>query len=44
MYDSGPVDIGSRLELFVDHHLIDELRGVELRRSQPMSFWSEVTC
>ena len=33
--DSAPVDIGSRLELFVDDCLIDEMRGVALRLQRP---------
>ena len=32
---SEPVDIGSRLELFVDHHLIDRLDGVRLQLHSP---------
>jgi hypothetical protein len=32
---AGPIDIGSRRELFVDHHLIDRLRGAELRLQSP---------
>jgi len=31
----GPIDLGSRRELFVDRFLIDGLSGVELRRHQP---------
>ena len=31
----GPLDIGSRLELFVDDYLIEDLEGVELRIHQP---------
>jgi hypothetical protein len=31
----GPVDIGSRLELFVDHFLIDRLDGARLRLHEP---------
>ncbi len=30
------VDIGSRLELFVDHHLIEKLEGAELRLHHPV--------
>lgn len=33
----SPVDIGSRRELFVDHHLIADLKGVELRLQEPRS-------
>jgi len=33
---SEPVTIGTRRELFVDHELIDELRGVELRPATPV--------
>ena len=29
------IDIGSRLELFVDHHLIERLRGAKLRLNHP---------
>ena len=29
------IDIGSRLELFVDRHLIDKLEDVELRVHEP---------
>ncbi len=29
------VDVGNRLELFVDHHLIEELDGLSLRLHQP---------
>lgn len=29
------VDIGSRRELFVDHHLIDKLDGVSLKLHEP---------
>ena len=29
------IDIGSRLELFVDDYLIDRLDGAELRMHQP---------
>ena len=35
MADDAVVDIGSRLELFVDHHLIDRLDGVTLRLHHP---------
>src|SRR5688572_12071213 len=31
-----PLDIGSRLELFVDRHLIDKMDGVALRLHRPM--------
>jgi len=31
----GPIDIGSRRELFVDHHLIERLNGAELRLHPP---------
>lgn len=31
---ADPVDIGSSRELFVDHYLIDDLRGLELRLGQ----------
>ena len=30
-----PIDIGNRLELFVDDFLIDSLEGAELRLAQP---------
>lgn len=30
-----PIEIGSRLELFVDRHLIDKLDGLELRLHEP---------
>ncbi len=33
--DEGPVEIGNRLELFVDHVLIDALDGVRLRLNHP---------
>ncbi len=34
--ESGePIDIGSRLELFVDHHLIDRLDGARLMMGHP---------
>ena len=34
--ESGdPIDIGSRLELFVDHHLIDRLEGARLVLGRP---------
>jgi len=35
--DNGvtPIDIGDRLELFVDHHLIDTMNNVELRLHPP---------
>jgi len=34
--ESGePIDIGSRLELFVDHHLIERLEGARLRLGRP---------
>ncbi len=32
---SEPVDIGSRRELFVDYHLIDQLNGVSLKLHSP---------
>ncbi len=32
----GPIDIGSRRELFVDRHLIAELRNAELRLAAPV--------
>lgn len=32
---ADPIDIGSRLELFVDDHLIDRLDGVELQLHKP---------
>lgn len=32
---SGPIVIGSRLQLFTDDYLIDSLRGVELRINHP---------
>ena len=36
MAQAAPVlDIGSRLELFVDHHLIDKLDGAQLRLHEP---------
>lgn len=31
-----PVDIGTRLELFVDRHLIEEINGAELRLHHPV--------
>ncbi|NNE34469.1 MAG: hypothetical protein HKN13_04495 [Rhodothermales bacterium] len=31
----GTIDIGNRLELFVDHHLIDSVAGVELLMHHP---------
>jgi hypothetical protein len=31
----NPIDIGSRLELFVDHHLIDALHNTTLRLHEP---------
>ncbi len=34
---SEPIDIGSRRELFVDHHLIDQLNGVSLKLHSPQS-------
>ena len=30
-----PMDIGSRLELFVDHYLIDRLEGARLMLGRP---------
>ena len=30
-----PVEVGNRLELFVDHYLVDEMKGVELRLGRP---------
>ena len=30
-----PIDLGTRRELFVDHHLIDKLQGVRLRMHEP---------
>ncbi|KKK43269.1 hypothetical protein LCGC14_3168690, partial [marine sediment metagenome] len=33
---SEPIQIGSRLELFVDHHLIEKLDGAELRLHHPV--------
>lgn len=33
--NDGPIDIGNRLELFVDHFLIDKLDGVRLRLNHP---------
>ncbi len=33
---SQPVDIGSRLELFIDRYLIDEVQGAELRLHHPV--------
>lgn len=33
---TGPVDIGSRLELFIDHHLVDRLEGTELKMGSPV--------
>lgn len=33
--ESPPVVIGNRLELFVDHHLLDVLRGTSLRLHSP---------
>jgi hypothetical protein len=32
---AAPIDLGSRLELMVDHHLIDRLDGVSLRLQVP---------
>ncbi len=32
---AGPIDIGSRLELFVDNFLIDKLTGARLRLNRP---------
>lgn len=32
---SGPVDIGSRLELFIDEHLVEDRTGVDLRLHHP---------
>jgi hypothetical protein len=32
-----PVDIGARRELFIDRHLIDQLRGADLRLAIPQS-------
>jgi acetyl esterase/lipase len=34
--DSAPIGIGSRLELFVDRHLIDALDGAQLKLHPPM--------
>lgn len=31
-----PIELGSRLELFVDNYLIEEMHGVELRLHQPV--------
>lgn len=31
-----PIDIGDRLELFVDHHLIESMEGVSLRLHHPV--------
>jgi hypothetical protein len=33
--DNDIIDIGSRLELFVDHHMIDEMNGVRLQMHHP---------
>ena len=33
--DTAPLDIGSRLELFVDHYLIDTLDGAALKLHHP---------
>jgi len=32
---SPPMDIGNRVELFVDHHFIESMEGVELRLHEP---------
>lgn len=34
--DSGPIDIGSRLELFLDRNLIDTLDGAQLKLHPPV--------
>ena len=34
--NTGVIDIGSRLELFVDHYLIDRLQGAQLRLNHPV--------
>ena len=36
-HHEGPIDIGSRLELFVDDFLIEDMSGVELRLHTPQS-------
>ena len=33
---AAPVDLGSRLELFVDHFLVDTLKGTELKLGTPV--------
>lgn len=33
--NESPIPIGSRLELFVDHHLVDRMEGVEFRLHHP---------
>ena len=35
LHAAGPVDIGSRRELFVDHHLIGSLDGTRLALHRP---------
>ena len=35
--ETQPLDIGSRLELFVDDFLIDQFRGLELQLHPPQS-------
>lgn len=34
---AAPVDVGSRLQLFVDHHLIDRTDGVRLKLHEPQA-------
>jgi hypothetical protein len=36
MWAQSPITLGSRRELFVDRHLIGEMRGTELRLGQPV--------
>jgi hypothetical protein len=33
---STPIDVGSRIELFVDHYLIDRMKDAELRLNSPI--------
>lgn len=40
---AAPVDIGSRLELFVDHYLLAEMRGTELRLGTPLDAGAVLT-
>lgn len=51
--NAGPIEIGSRLELFVDGHLIDSMKDVQLKLHSPCSAgkilildkpWEGVTC